>query len=100
MQVRYYGENGTRITHTAAGEPQQADPKWLADVFVGLPPEQAQGNYRVETVNGCAVVRDADEAVLFSEAQAPRWTAGGGFRLAFQSRPEERFFGWGEWFNA
>lgn len=95
MQVRYYGETGVRITHTEA-----SDAAWVADVFVGLPPEQTQGNVRVETVNGCAVVRGADGAVLFSEAQAPCLNAKGGFRLAFQTRQEERFFGWGEWFNA
>ncbi len=67
MLTRCYSENGLCTTHTAVRQQRLADPWWLADAFVNLPPEQARGSFAVKTAKGCAVVRGAGGWALFSE---------------------------------
>ncbi len=126
VRLRRLADNVLRVTHAAPGGGYPSDRPWMEAVLLS-PPLPSPPAARLEAGVHAGLVQagagSIDEAPIFSEAFPPRQglqrripsisldipkvqvQAGlrrvrQGVRLGLHIHPGERFYGWGEWFDA
>jgi len=98
-RVTLWDEQTLRVTHIprdAARFPP--DRPWIKDILHQTSPSQEPSNsWRVTCEAG--KVQIINENVSFSEFEPVRIDENGNYQLSIRTIPDEKDYGWGEWFN-
>lgn len=99
VRIQKWLPNVLRVSHSTADGKIPADRPWMKDVFL------AEKDWKIETDQAEEIsalvqedgltIRTLQDEILLEEV-----FAGSQDGLAFRIDPGERFYGWGEWFNA
>jgi alpha-D-xyloside xylohydrolase len=95
-------ENALRVTHIPISQPEfPPDRVWLSHVLLPQP----EGNpgkvtLKAELINDRLQIRTQSGGEILSEASPLQFGKNNKLRLTFRITEGEKFYGWGEWFNA
>ena len=100
-QVTFWDGQIVRVTHIPKDTTRfPPDRPWVKDVLTSTTPNQeSPDSWQIICEDGKVKIFNEMEKVQFSEFEPVYISDKGKYRLSIQTSPDEKVYGWGEWFN-
>ena len=101
-RVILWDDQIVRVTHiNKNAERFPLDRPWLKDVLFKPSNDQSSSDcWRIGCTEGSVEIQNDGEEINFSEYEPVKINENGEYQISIKLEPDEKIYGWGEWFNS